>query len=106
MPFAQSGEVKLHYEETGQGPAIIFAHELASDRRQWRLQVAALSSAYRCIAYDARGYPPSNVPEADDAYGYQRFVDDIGAIQRHLGLKRSHLAGSSMGAYAALVFAL
>jgi pimeloyl-ACP methyl ester carboxylesterase len=106
MPFARSGDVKLDYDETGQGPPIIFAHELASDRRQWRLQVAALSGAFRCIAYDARGYPPSDVPEADDAYGYQRFVDDIGALQDHLGLERCHLVGSSMGAYAALMFAL
>src|SRR5665213_1303636 len=106
MPFARSGDVKLHYEETGQGPAIIFAHELASDRRQWLQQVAALSGDFHCIAYDARGYPPSDVPEADDAYGYQRFADDIGAIQRHLGLERSYLVGSSMGAYAALMFAL
>ncbi len=106
MPYAPSDGADLFYEEAGSGPAIIFAHEMASDRRQWRAQVAALSGAFRCIAYDARGYPPSGVPDADDAYVHQRFVDDIGAIQRHLGLQRSWLVGSSMGAYAALLFAL
>ena len=106
MPYAPSDGAGLFYEEAGSGPAIIFAHEMASDRRQWRGQVAALSGAFRCIAYDARGYPPSGVPDADDAYLHQRFVDDIGAIQRRLGLERSYVVGSSMGAYAALLFAL
>ena len=101
-----SEEVRLHYEERGSGPAVIFAHELASDRRQWEGQAAGLSDRFRCIAYDARGYPPSDVPVADEAYDHQRFVDDIGAIQRALGLDRSYLVGSSMGAYAALLFAL
>ena len=106
MPHAPSDGADLFYEEAGQGPAIIFAHEMASDRRQWRVQIEALSGIFRCIAYDARGYPPSGVPDDDEAYVHQRFVDDIGAIQRHLGLERSWLVGSSMGAYAALLFAL
>ena len=101
-----SGEVKLHYQARGSGPAVIFAHELASDRRQWEGQVAALSDRFHCIAYDARGYPPSDVPEGDEAYVHQRFVDDIGAVQRALNLDQSYLVGSSMGAYAALLFAL
>ena len=106
MPRLPSDGVELAYEEAGDGPAIVFTHEMASDRRQWRGQLAALSGAFRCIAYDARGYPPSGVPEDDEAYVHQRFVDDIGAVQRHLGLERSLLVGSSMGAYAALLFAL
>jgi len=106
MPYASSDGVRLHYEETGDGPAIVFAHELASDLRQWRGQVRALSGHFRCISYNARGYPPSDVPQADSAYEHLKFVEDIGAIQHQLGLERSYLVGWSMGAYAALLFAL
>jgi len=106
MPFADSDGVRLYYEEAGDGPAVVFAHELASDLRQWRGQVSVLSRRFRCIAYNARGYPPSDVPKVDNAYDHLRFVADIGAIQRHLGLEQSYLVGWSMGAYAALLFAL
>ena len=104
MPFAQSTGVRLHYEERGSGPPVLFLHELASDLRQWRGPFEALQG-FRCIGYDARGYPPSDVPEAPDAYRWERFAGDIGAVLDHLGLQRAALVGWSMGAYAALQFA-
>jgi pimeloyl-ACP methyl ester carboxylesterase len=105
MPYARSGDVKLYYEDTGSGPPVVFAHELGSDIRQWRGQVARLAPRLRCIAFNARGYPPSDVPDADEAYLWDRFAGDIGAVLDHLGLERAALVGWSMGAYAALQFA-
>ena len=106
MPFADSSGVRLHYEDTGSGTPVLFLHELGSDIRQWRGQTGPLSSRFRCIAYNARGYPPSDVPTTDDAYVWERFVDDIGAVLDHLLIERAVLVGWSMGAYAALMFAL
>ncbi len=106
MPYARSGGVKLYYEEAGTGPPILFLHELGSDIRQWRGQTEPLSRDFRCIAYNARGYPPSDVPEADEAYLWERFVEDICAVLDHLNIDRAVLVGWSMGAYAALMFAL
>ncbi len=106
MPFIHSGEVRLWVEEAGAGPPILFLHELASDARQWAGQVAAFSARHRCVAPYARGYPPSDVPEADDAYLYDRFAADIDAVVSGLSLDRPILVGWSMGAYAALVHAL
>jgi pimeloyl-ACP methyl ester carboxylesterase len=106
MPYASSGGVRLYYEEAGAGTPILFVHEMASDLRQWEQQVRYFSRQFRCIAYNARGYSPSDIPPNDDDYLYERFVEDVGAVLDHLGVERAYLVGWSMGAYAALVFGL
>ncbi len=106
MPFAWSGPVQLYYEDTGIGTPILFAHEMASDAQQWAAQTAVLQRRFRCVAYNARGYPPSDIPADEAAFAWTCFVADIGAVMDHLGLEAAYLVGCSMGAYAALVFAL
>jgi len=106
MPYAPSGAVKLYYEEAGKGRPIVFVHEFGSDLREWETQLRWFSREYRCIAFDARGYTPSDVPEQDSDYGYQHATDDIAAVMRHLGVAKAHVVGRSMGAYAALCFGL
>jgi pimeloyl-ACP methyl ester carboxylesterase len=58
------------------------------------------------MTYNARGYPPSDVPEDAVLYGWERAVDDIAAVMRDLSIERAHLVGLSMGGYAALQFGL
>jgi pimeloyl-ACP methyl ester carboxylesterase len=106
VPYAPSSDARLYYEETGAGYPVIFVHEFDNDHRGWDGQVAWFSRHYRCITFSARGYPPSDVPEQDAAYGYEHAVDDIAAVLRHLGIARAHVVGLSMGAYATLVFGL
>lgn len=106
MPHARSGEVSLYFEDTGTGTAVVFVHEYANDLRGWEAQVRFFSRSYRCVTYNARGYPPSDVPERDDLYGQQQAADDIGAILDHLRLDRAYIVGLSMGAAAALHFTM
>ena len=106
MPFIQAEGASLYYEDTGSGDAIIWLHEFAADYRTWEGQVRRFSRDYRCITYNARGYPPSSVPEGDDAYGYERQRDDVLAVMDALGIERAHLVGLSMGAYTGLQVAL
>lgn len=106
MPFIDSEGVRLYYEETGSGDAIIWIHEFAADYRTWEPQVRRFSRDYRCITYNARGYPPSDVPEDGVAYTYEHQRDDVLRIMDSLGINKAHLVGLSMGAYTALQFAL
>jgi len=106
MPYIEAAGARLYVEEHGDGYPIIFLHELGSDLRQWEDQVRYFSRAYRCIAYNARGYPPSDVPEDPAAYGWERSIDDMAAVMDGLGIDRAHVVGLSMGAYAALQFGL
>ena len=106
MPYAQSAGARLYYEETGQGAPIVFVHEYAADHREWELQLRYFSRDYRCIAYAARGYPPSDVPKAASKYSQAIATDDIANVMRHLKIRKAHIIGCSMGAFAALHFAL
>ena len=63
MPHALTPDnVKLYYEEVGQGAPVLFVHEFAGDHRSWEPQLREFGKRYRCIVYAARGYKPSDVP--------------------------------------------
>lgn len=103
MPSVRTDDgVDLHYVEAGSGTPIVFVHEFAGDLRSWEPQLRHFARHYRCIAFNARGYPPSSVPTEQSAYSQDRATDDIAAIIRGLGLAPAHVVGLSMGAFAAL----
>ncbi|MGU3467942.1 alpha/beta fold hydrolase [Methylobacterium sp. C33D] len=107
MPSATTDDgIRLHYEESGRGTPLIFVHEFAGDHRSYEAQLRHFGRRYRAVAFSARGYPPSDVPEAVSAYSQARAADDILAILDHLGAPQAHVAGISMGAFATLHFGL
>ncbi len=103
MPSIRTEDgVDLHYIEAGEGPPLVFVHEFAGDARSWEPQLRFFARRYRCIAFHARGYPPSSVPTDPKAYGQNRATDDIAAIIKGLNLAPAHVVGLSMGAFATL----
>jgi len=96
--------VRLYYEETGSGTPLIFVHEYAGDYRSWEPQVRHFGQRYRAITFNARGYPPSDVPADLAAYSQDRAADDIAALLHHLEIDRAHVVGLSMGGFATLHF--
>ena len=106
MAHADADGVALYYEECGQGTPLIFVHEFAGDHRSWEPQMRHFSRRYRCIAYNARGYPPSDVPPEPTSYSQEIVADDIGHVLSHLGIDRAHVVGLSMGGFATLHFGL
>ena len=107
MPYAVADDgVKLYYEQTGSGAPLVFVHEFAGDYRSWEPQVRHFSRYYSCVAYNARGYPPSDVPEDPSAYSLQRAVVDLDALITHLEISQAHVVGLSMGSFTTLHYAL
>jgi len=107
MPYAITPDkVRLHYDETGQGTPVLFVHEFAGDHRSWEPQMRELGKRYRCIAYAARGYTPSDVPADKAAYTYQHVMRDCVAVLDHLKIEQAHIVGLSMGGYTTLQVAL
>ena len=94
--------VELHVEDTGSGLPILFMHEFSGDAGSWEPQVRSFSRRNRCIAFNARGYVPSDVPKDLDAYSQDRAVADALAVLDSLGIERAHLVGASMGAFTVL----
>lgn len=107
MPHITTDDnVKLYYEESGTGTPLVFVHEFADDLRSYEPQVRHFSRSYRCIAYNARGYPPSDVPRDVAMYSQARACDDIRAVLDGLGIDRAHVVGISMGGFAVVHFAM
>ena len=117
MPYAATDDgVRLYYEDTGSHPTkspdfagtpgsgtpILFIHEFAGDARSWEPQVRRFGATHRCIAYNARGYPRSDVPTEPERYTQQRAVADAIAVLDHLGIERAHVVGLSMGGFCTL----
>jgi pimeloyl-ACP methyl ester carboxylesterase len=107
MPHLTTDDgVKLYYEEAGSGVPIVFVHEFAGDYRSWEPQVRYFSRRYRCIAFNARGWPPSDVPKDVAMYSQARACDDIRSVLDALQIDKAHVVGCSMGALATLHFGL
>jgi pimeloyl-ACP methyl ester carboxylesterase len=96
--------IRLYCEETGTGTPVIFVHEFAGDLRSWEPQIRHFGQRYRCIAFNARGYPPSDVPESTAAYSQTLAAGDIKAVLDHLAIDKAHIVGLSMGSFATLHF--
>ena len=106
MSYAKGHGAKLYYEDSGRGVPIIFVHEFGGDLRSWEMQVRHFARRYRCITFNARGYPPSDVPTDVKLYSQEIATNDIIAVMDHLKLEKAHIVGISMGAYATVHFGL
>jgi pimeloyl-ACP methyl ester carboxylesterase len=107
MPHLTTDDnVELYYEEVGSGTPIVFVHEFAGDYRSWEPQMRYFARRYRCIAYNARGYPPSAVPAPGLGYSQARAAADIRCVLDQLKIDKAHVVGLSMGGLAVLHFGL
>ena len=106
MPFERVNGVALYYEATGQGVPVVLCHEFAGDLRAWEPQVRFLARRYRVVAFNYRGYPPSDVPEEPGAYSPGGLVADLLGLLDGLELDRVHLAGLATGGNLVLNFAI
>lgn len=107
MPTLSTDDgVRLYYEEAGSGTPVIFVHWFAGNRRSWEPQMRYFSRRYRCIAFNARGWPPSDVPQDVARYSQARAVDDICSVLDGLQIDKAHIVGLSMGGLATLHFGL
>lgn len=106
MPRVQLDDLSLYYEVIGQGDSLVLCHEFAGDYSSWEKQVEFFSKYYTVITYNARGYPPSDVPVSVDAYSQDKSVQDLRNLLEYLGVEKTHIVGLSMGGNVALNFGL
>lgn len=106
MSVALVNGVNLYYEVTGKGFPLIWSHEVAGDFRSWNPQVKFFSRRYQTITYNARGYPPSDVPVEPAAYSQEYAIEDLYQLLHHLGIQQAYVSGLSMGGNVALNFCI
>jgi pimeloyl-ACP methyl ester carboxylesterase len=104
--YADSAGVKIHYVSLGDGPLVVMLHGFPDYWYTWRDQMEALSSDFKVVAVDLRGYNRSDKPEGVEQYAMPLLVADVGAVIRHLGAERATIVGHDWGGAIAWHFAL
>jgi pimeloyl-ACP methyl ester carboxylesterase len=100
----QRPDCTIHYEVTGSGPALLFAHGLGGNHMSWWQQVAHFSARYTCVTFAHRGFAPSSpIAGGPDPADY---ADDLAALIEQLGLKDVRIVAQSMGGWSAVEYAL
>lgn len=113
MPeFRASDGVRLNYfvwGEAGDRPPVFLHHGFAASALlNWHgtgVVQALLDAGRQVIAIDARGHGASDAPTDPALYGEVQLARDVGELLDHLGVEQVDLAGYSMGAITALLFA-
>src|SRR5438045_8712193 len=82
-----------------------FLYGLPDDGMLYRSQLAEFGRDHKVVAPNLRGFPPSDAPEAVEAYAMPRLLGDVHALLRHFGRERCILVGNDWGGYIAWVFA-
>jgi pimeloyl-ACP methyl ester carboxylesterase len=100
----QRPDCRLHFEVTGEGPAIVFAHGLGGSHLSWWQQVPHFAPRHTCVAFSHRGFAPSSAPPGGP--DPRDFADDLEALLDLLALERPVLVAQSMGGWGAVEFAL
>ena len=106
MPKAKLKDVELYYEVTGEGYPLVWCHEFGGSYESWNAQVKFFSRYYRVITYNARGFPPSEVPEDPNTYSQEQAVEDLLGLLEYLEIQHAYIGGLSMGGGLALSFGI
>jgi pimeloyl-ACP methyl ester carboxylesterase len=93
----QSGDITIHFREAGTGDPVILVHGWSRNLGDWSAVAAALAPTNRVIAMDVRGFGMSGKSGDSSKFGLQ-MADDVIRLMDHLGIRRAHLAGATMGA--------
>src|SRR2546428_2414967 len=107
MPYLKTDDrVRIYYEEHGSGTPLVLAYGIGGNATMWDLNVPGLAARHRLILWEPRGHARSDSPEDPAKYSFQRWALDLKAVLDHLGLRRAHVGGLSLGAGIATRFAL
>ncbi len=100
MSKADINGIEMHYQEFGEGDAIVFCHGAGGNLLSWWQQIPYFSRDYRCVTIDHRGFGRSL--DTAEAPGRSMFVEDLRALLDHLGIDSAHLVAQSMGGWTCL----
>jgi pimeloyl-ACP methyl ester carboxylesterase len=104
----KAGDTTLHYNEAGQGEALILLHGGGPGASGWsnfRTNIGPMSKHYRCLLVDMPGFGKSGKPFYDEpqgAYNARALRDLLDTLK----IDKAHFIGNSLGGHTALKFAL
>jgi pimeloyl-ACP methyl ester carboxylesterase len=96
MKRVSVGDVELAVHDVGSGQPILFIHGFPLDHAMWDRQTERLSSRYRVLAVDLRGFGESGVTAG--TVSMEQYADDLARLLDGLGVREPVvLCGLSMG---------
>ena len=102
--YVQAGEVRTAIDREGDGPPLLLMHGAEASRQMYSALVPHLSKHFTVIAYDQRDCGETEGPER--ASTLADLAKDAQELIRALGLRRTHVFGSSFGGRVAQALAL
>lgn len=85
-------------------PWVVLLNSMAADTSMWRKQVDELATRYQVMCMDWRGHGGSRDEPAP--YTLDMLATDVVEAMQDLGVKRPHLAGTSLGGMIGMVLAI
>ncbi len=103
--FVHANGLRLHYlDYGGSGTPIVCLHGVTAHAWVWSAVAERLTAVGRVVALDFRGFGDSQW-SAEEAYGTDDLVSDLGALVSSLGSGPVDLVGASWGGLVAIAFA-
>ena len=99
---AEVRDTRLHWCESGAGPAVVLLHAFPLHAGMWAAQLRRLPGDRHWIAPEVRGFGAART--VGGQMTMERIADDVALLLDHLGHERAALCGVSMGGYVALAF--
>jgi pimeloyl-ACP methyl ester carboxylesterase len=108
VPFARTDDrVRLYYEEHGRrGTPLVLAYGIGGNADMWDVNRDALAAHHRLVLWEPRGHAQSDSPEDAAKFSFGRWALDLKTVLDHLGIRKAHVGGLSLGAGIATRFAL
>jgi len=93
--FTEVNGLRMHYEQEGSGPDVVFIHGLGSSARDWEEQIPAFRDRYRVTTLDLRGFGQTDKPEGP--YSMDGMARDVIGLLAALNIESAHILGLSLG---------
>ncbi|MBL7176308.1 MAG: alpha/beta hydrolase [Desulfobacteraceae bacterium] len=108
MAWFEKGNVRIYYEDVGEGEPIITNHGLSEDCGYWSETgvTARLAERYRVISMDMRGHGRTVVEGEPHGYDADIMADDFDALADFLNLDRFHILTHATGGMVGVRYAM
>jgi pimeloyl-ACP methyl ester carboxylesterase len=108
MPYAAVNDIRMYYEEEGEGEPLVLLHGATGaidfHLAGWGHLLPAFAERYRAIQIEHRGHGRTDNPAGTLAF--DQLADDVAGFIEQLDLAPAHVAGVSDGGIIALTLAM
>ena len=107
--FVQAGQIRVHYNEAGSGPVVLFCEGQGPGTSAWVVYhrvIDELSKHFRCLLVDQPGYGKSDAFAVKGESRSTMYARTLRDIMDALEIDRASIVDMSFGAQTGQVFAV